>query len=57
MQMTVLIADTERKLQNTLQKESENKGLNINYKKTECMVINKKMNPKCELQVRGTKIK
>lgn len=39
---TVLIADTERKLQNLLQKvakESEKKGLSI--KKTECMVLSK----------------
>ncbi len=57
---TVLIADTEKKLQNLLQKvakESEKKGLSINYKKTECMVISKRMSPKCDLKVGDTRIK
>ena len=41
---TVLIADLEEKLQNILRKvtvESEKKGLQLNAKKTECMVISK----------------
>ena len=41
---TVLIADSEEKLQNiltTVTVESENKGLKPNAKKTECMVISK----------------
>ena len=41
---TVLIADSEEKLQNiltTVAVESENKGLQLNAKKTECMVISK----------------
>ncbi|MGX9987587.1 reverse transcriptase domain-containing protein [Soonwooa purpurea] len=57
---TVLIADTEKKLQELLQKvakESAGKGLSINYKKTECMVISKKTNQKCTLQVGNTRIK
>ena len=42
---TVLIAETEKKLQNilaTVTFESENKGLQLNAKKTECMVISSK---------------
>lgn len=45
--MTVLIAYTERKLQELPQKvvkEIEKKGLNINCKKTECMVVSKRNN-------------
>ena len=41
---TVLIADSEEKLQDiivTVTKETENKGLQLNAKKTECMVISK----------------
>ena len=41
---TVLTADSEEKLQNilkTVTAESENKGLQVNTKKTECMVISK----------------
>ena len=41
---TVLIAKSEEKLQNiltTVTAESENKGLQVNAKKTECMVISK----------------
>ena len=41
---TVLIADLEEKLPNiltTVTVESENKGLQLNAKKTECMVISK----------------
>ena len=43
---TVLVADSEEKLQVMLDRvklESERKGLNINVKKTECMVISKKL--------------
>ena len=42
----VLVADSEEKLQVMLDRvklESERKGLNINVKKTECMVILKKL--------------
>ena len=42
---TVLIADSEEKLQSILQTvtdASEEKGLQLNAKKTECMVISKK---------------
>ena len=41
---TVSIADSEEKLQGiltTVTVESENKGLQLNAKKTECMVISK----------------
>ena len=41
---TVLIAKSEEKLQNiltTVTAERENKGLQVNAKKTECMVISK----------------
>ena len=41
---TVLMADSEEKLQNilaTVTVKSENKGLQVNAKKTECMVISK----------------
>ena len=43
---TVLIADSEEKLQNiltTVTAESENQGLQVNAKKTECMVISKQL--------------
>lgn len=57
---TVLIADMERKLQKLLQKvvkESDKKGQSINCKKTECMVVSKRISPKCKLQIGNTKIK
>jgi len=58
---TVLIAETETDLQNILKKvvtESEKKGLQINIKKTECMVISKKnITPKCSLNIKGEEIK
>lgn len=56
---TALIADTESKLQELFQdvvKESENKGLTVNYTKTECMVVSKKNNSRCELRTAGTTI-
>ena len=43
---TVLVADSEEKLQmmlDRIKKESERKGLNINVKKTECIVISKRL--------------
>ena len=58
---TVLIADTEEKLQVILQtvtKESENKGLQLNAKKTECMVVTKKPDvPTCNLTCKCEQIK
>ena len=52
---TTLIAESEEKLQDLLEKvrtESERKGLSINVKKTECMVISKeKVPPKCVVKV------
>ena len=43
---TVLVADSEEKLQvmlNEIKEESERRGLNINIRKTECMVISKSL--------------
>ena len=58
---TVLIADSEDKLQRiltTVAEESEKKGLQLNAKKTECMVISKKsVIPKCNITCRGENIK
>ena len=58
---TVLIADSEKNLQlllDTVVTESERKGLLLNVKKTECMVISKKtVNPICNLNSKGEKIK
>lgn len=56
----VLIAATREKLQELLNKvaeESMKRGLSINCKKTECMVIGKKDGPRCELYLNGTLIK
>ena len=58
---TVLIAGSEKDfqlLQDTVVTESERKGLLLNVKKTECMVISKKAaNPSCNLISKGEKIK
>ena len=58
---TVLIADSEEKLQNTLTTltvESENKGLQLNAKKTECMVISKQTDiPVSNILCKGKRIK
>ena len=57
----VLIADLEEKLQNiltTVTVESENKGLQVNAKKTECMVISKQSDiPVCNVFCKGERIK
>ena len=37
--------------------ESKKRGLSINCKKTECMVISKKDSPRCELYLEGPLIK
>ena len=54
---TVLIAGSEQELQNLLNTvviESESKGLALNVKKTECMVVSKKkVNPKCNVRSKG----
>lgn len=55
---TVLI-ETQRKLQKLLQeavKESKKKGLPINCKNKECMVVSKRNHPTCDLQIGDTKI-
>ena len=61
MRMTVLIADWEEKLQNiltTVTVGSENKGLQLNEKKTECMVISKQSDiPECNILCKGQGIK
>ena len=58
---TVLIADSEENLQNiltTVTVESENKGLQLNAKKTECMVISKQSDiPVCNIICKGGKNK
>ena len=58
---TVLIADSEQKLQTlltTAMVKSEEKGLQLNTKKTECMVISKKANvPTTNILCKGEKIK
>ena len=58
---TVLTADSEEKLQellNKLMEESENKGLELNSKKTESMIITRKTSiPKCEIKIRENTIK
>ena len=58
---TVLIADSEENLQRLLDitiEKSEEMGLTLNVKKTECMVISKKaIAPLCDLQIRGQQIK
>ena len=54
---TVLIADSEEKLQNiltTVKVDSENKGLKLNAKKTDCMVISKQSDiPVCNILCKG----
>ena len=58
---TALIADSKENLQLLLDKvvtESERMGLYLNVKKTECMVVSKKViNPTCNLVSKGETIK
>ena len=58
---TVLIADNENELQemlDTVVRESEKKGLSLNKKKTEVMVISKKnCTPACNIVMNGTVLK
>ena len=58
---TVLTADSEEKLQELLNKvveESQNKGLELNSKKTESMIITRKTSiPKCEIKIKENTIK
>ena len=58
---TVLISDSRDQLQEILDKvveESEKRGLSINCKKTECMVVSKKLDvPDCQLTVGEREIK
>jgi len=58
---TVLIADSEKQLQKILSvvsKESKKRGLDLNAKKTECMVVSKKEQiPACNINCEGEKIK
>ena len=57
----MFIADSEEKLQNiltTVRVESENKGLQLNAKKTECMVISKQSGiPVCNIHCKRERIK
>ena len=58
---TVLIADNEKELQemlDTVVRESEKKGLSLNKKKTEVMVISEKnCTPACNIVMNGTVLK
>ena len=58
---TVLTAGSKEKLQELLNKvveESENKGLELNSKKTESMIITRKTSiPKCEIKIKENTIK
>ena len=58
---TVLIADSEENLQRLLDitiEKSDEMGLTLNVKKTECMVISKKaIAPSCNLQSREQQMK
>ncbi|GFR85200.1 retrovirus-related Pol polyprotein LINE-1 [Elysia marginata] len=58
---TVLTADSEEKLQELLNKvveESKNKGLKLNSKKTESMIITRKTSiPKCKIKIEENTIK
>ena len=58
---TVLVADSEEKLQvmlDRVKQENERKGLNINVKKTECMVISKRLPvPRLNLQCGNQTVK
>ena len=57
---TALIAENQKDLQNLLnvgKTESRKKGLDLNSKKTEVMVISKKTTPECNIFVDGTKLK
>ncbi|GFR70818.1 RNA-directed DNA polymerase from mobile element jockey [Elysia marginata] len=58
---TVLTADSEEKLQELLNKvveENKNKGLELNSKKTESMIITRKTSiPKCEIKIEENTIK
>ena len=60
MDDTVLIAGSEEKLQNvftTATIESENKGLQLNANKTECMVISKQSDISvCNILCKGERI-
>ena len=55
-----LIAENQKDLQNLLmvvKNESREKGLDLNSKKTEVMVISKETTPECNIFVDGTKLK
>ena len=57
---TVLIAENINDLQKLLdivEKESKKKGLELNSKKTEVMVISRKSHPKCDIYMGETKLK
>ena len=57
---TALIAENQKDLQNLLnvvKNESRKKGLDLNSKKTEVMVISKRTTPECKIFVDRTKVK
>ena len=56
---TILIAESEKDLQRLLDvvvRENDKRGLSLNYKKTECMVISKKGGIPCSLQINNNQI-
>ena len=56
---TILIAESEKDLQRLLDvvvRESDKRGLSLNYKKTECMVISKKGGIPCSLKINNNQI-
>ena len=58
--VTFLIAESQAQLQELLDRvvnASQEKGLTINCKKTECMVISKKESPRCDLRIGDAHIK
>ena len=57
---TVLIAENEKDLQvflDIIERESLNKGLELNGKKTEVMVISQKANATCNIYAKGKKLR
>ena len=57
---TVLVADSQDDLQMLLDRvvdESRKRGLTINCKKTECLVVSKRESPKCSLKIGDVIIK
>ena len=57
---TVLITENEKDVQallDVIERESLNKGLELNGEKTEVMVTSRKANATCNIYVKGTKLR